>query len=121
MTEEEALKQFLAYIGNAVLVAHHASFDINMINQMLKREGLPKLKNKVLDTVNLYKASRTKSHLMFQNNDCSLDKIADNFALDVTDRHTAAGDALITALIFLKTTHSLMNKKGMSLRNLFKL
>ena len=47
LTETRALEQFLDYIGNAVLVAHHANFDITMINQALKRNGLPKLKNKV--------------------------------------------------------------------------
>ena len=35
--EQDALIKFLAHIGNAVLVAHHAAFDIAMINEGLKR------------------------------------------------------------------------------------
>ncbi len=116
--ETEALKRFLKYIGNSILVAHHATFDITMINQILHRKGLPKLKNKVIETVNLYKATRIKSNLIKQDN-YTLDEIAENYALDVSDRHTAAGDAFITALIFLKTTSLLRKKKNFSLKGLF--
>ena len=44
MEEREAIIQFLTHIKNAVLVAHHAAFDIAMFNEALKRLGLPKLK-----------------------------------------------------------------------------
>jgi DNA polymerase-3 subunit epsilon len=119
--EDEAIQHFLKYIKGAIIVAHHAQFDITMINKMLNLHNLPILKNRVLDTVQLYKATLPKSHLAFQNNDVSLDKIAENYRLDVCDRHTAAGDALITALVFLKTTAQLNSKKGLTLAQLFKL
>ncbi|MGG5486964.1 3'-5' exonuclease [Gaetbulibacter sp. PBL-D1] len=119
-TEEDALKLFLNYIGNSILVAHHARFDITMINKMLLRHNLPKLKNRVLDTVNLYRATRIKSNLIKQDK-YTLDEIAENYVLDVSDRHTAAGDALLTAIIFLKTTTILKNNKGLTLKKMFKL
>lgn len=118
-SEDEALKQFLNYIKNSILVAHHASFDLGMINQMLHRKGLPKLKNKMMDTVDLYKATRIKSNLIKQDN-YTLDEIAENYALDVSDRHTAAGDAYITAIIFLKTMAALSKKKNFRLKKYFK-
>ena len=120
MDEDTAIAQFLDYIGNAILVAHHATFDITMINQVLLRKGLPVLKNRYLDTVNLFKATRIKSNILDANNS-SLDYIASVYALDVSDRHTAAGDAFLTALIFLKTTSILTSKKGLTLKKLFKL
>lgn len=113
--EVEALKRFLKYIGNSILVAHHVGFDVNMINQMLWRQNLPKLKNKVVDTVKLYKATRIKSNLIKQDN-FTLDEIAENYALDVSDRHTSAGDAYITSIIFLKTIASLSKKKNFRLK-----
>mgnify|MGYP001142669189 FL=1 len=119
-TEEDALKLFLNYIRNSILVAHHARFDITMINKMLQRHKLPKLKNSVLDTVNLYRATRIKSNLIKQDK-YTLDEIAENYVLDVSDRHTAAGDALLTAIIFLKTTTLLKTNKGLTLKKLFKL
>ena len=118
-SETEAIIQFIEYIGNSVLVAHHALFDIRMINQMLHRNGLPELKNKVIDTVQLYKASRIKSNLIKQDN-FTLDEIAENYALDVSDRHTAAGDAFLTAIIFLKTTALLQKKKNFKLKQFVK-
>lgn len=120
-SEDEAIQQFLEYVGNAIIVAHHARFDLTMINEMLKRKGLPVLKNKVLDTVNLYRATRIKSNFIQYDKAYTLDEIAENYILDVSDRHTAAGDALITALIFLKTTAILSNKKQLTLAKMFKL
>jgi DNA polymerase-3 subunit epsilon len=65
VNEEEAIIEFLDYIKDAVLVAHHAAFDVAMINAALKRLQLPPLKNKVLDTGHLYMKTRldtSKSH-----------------------------------------------------------
>ncbi len=121
LTEEQALEQLLDFIGNAVLVAHHANFDITMINQALKRNGLPKLKNKVLDTVNLYRSTRIKSNLIDQNKNYSLDEIAENYGINVADRHTAAGDALITAIIFLKTLSKLNKSKVLTIKELLRI
>jgi len=96
--ESEAIVHFLNYIQDAVIVAHHAAFDIAMINQILLRQGLPQLKNKVLDTGHLFqktKRNTSKSHF-------SLDELAEQFKIPLHDRHTASGDAYITALLFLK-------------------
>jgi len=41
LSEAEAMEYFIAYIENAVLVAHHTAFDIEMINAALKRWGCP--------------------------------------------------------------------------------
>ncbi|NIK93422.1 3'-5' exonuclease [Mangrovimonas sp. CR14] len=120
LTEIEAIERFLDYLGNAIIVAHHTKFDVTMINNMLQRHGFPKLKNKVLDTVNLYRETKIRTNFN-QNETLSLDHIADKYLLDVSDRHTAAGDALLTALIFLKTTTILQNKKDWTLKDILKL
>ena len=96
--EEDAIIQFLAHIKNAVLVAHHAAFDVAMINQALKRLGLPKLKNKALDTGHVFNKTKldiSKSHF-------SLDDLSQRFKIPQHDRHTASGDAYITALLLVK-------------------
>lgn len=120
LSEEQAMIQFLEYIKDAVLVAHHAVFDIKMINCALERLGLPKLKNKVLDTMDLYAKTRIKSNFISPNKNYSLDEIAETYAINLADRHTAAGDALITALVFLKTI-SLLNKSNTLKLNAFML
>ena len=55
ITELAALKLFLKYIGNAVLVGHHVNFDVEMMNEILRRNKLPILLNKTIDTDFLYK------------------------------------------------------------------
>lgn len=119
LSEEDAIKQFLSYIKDSVLIAHHAAFDVKMINQSLNRMGLPNLKNKVIDTMNLYAGTRIKSNFIDKSIQYSLDDIAEAYSIDLMDRHTASGDALIAALIFLKTTAILKKSKSFKLERYF--
>lgn len=112
VSELEGLKHFLAFIGNSVLVAHHTKFDITMINKALKRHKLPPLKNKTLDTVKLYQKSLIKSPLVESKESYGLDELADKFNLSKKDRHTALGDAYITALLFIKILKRIKEKEG---------
>lgn len=110
--EKEAIIQFLEYLKNAVIVAHHAAFDVEMINKSLKRLELPKLKNKVLDTGILYKKLEpSEKHY-------SLDKLSEIFKIPLHDRHTASGDAYITGLLFLKIISKLKKTKTIQLKDL---
>ena len=121
ITELEALKKFLSYIQNSVLVAHHAGFDLKMINKALSRNRLPKLKNKVLDTAVLYKKTRIATNLIDRDKVYSLDEIAEAYNIDLTDRHTASGDAYITALIFMKLLSRLSKGKDSNLKDIYKI
>ena len=116
--ELEALKQFLSYIKGDVLVAHHANFDIGMIDEALIRNGLGKLRNKYLDTGTIYKKSK---HLIYQDHtkNYSLDELCEELKVEKTDRHTAIGDALITAIIFQKTLSRIFLNKEFNLKKLF--
>ncbi|MDC6405746.1 MULTISPECIES: PolC-type DNA polymerase III [Maribacter] len=118
ISEEAAMKKFLGYVENHIIVAHHAGFDIGMINSALKRLGLPKLKNTPLDTGVLYKKTLLKSYLVQPKEHYSLDDLAEKFLISKKDRHTALGDAYITALVFLKILVKIKEKKELSLRNL---
>ena len=113
VSELEAIKTFLAYIKNDVLIAHHANFDRNMVNQMLLRHGLGKLKNDFIDTGVLYKKS---IHIIYREKDkiYSLDELCKELNVPMVDRHTATGDALITALVFLKIIARLDKRKHLN-------
>ncbi len=117
--ELEGLNQFLIFLGDSIIVAHHAGFDITMINNGLERNGLPHLKNKILDTAFLYKKTLLNSPLLVRKENYSLDDLADKFDISKKDRHTAMGDAYITAIAFLKILNKLKAKKGFSLQRLF--
>ena len=118
--ELEALQQFLTYLGDAVIIAHHTVFDVTMINKALERNNLPHLNNKTLDTAYLYKKTLIKSHLFERKDHYTLDDLADKFDISKKDRHTALGDAYITAIAFLKIVKKLKEKKEMNLNPLFK-
>lgn len=117
--EKEALQIFLEYIKDSVLVAHHTSFDTGMINAALKRNGFKKLKNKTLDTETLFTRSKHIVNIIDPNKRYTLDEISSELKISVKDRHTAAGDAYITAIAFLKILAKLNKDGKMKFRDLF--
>jgi DNA polymerase-3 subunit epsilon len=121
ISELEAIQQLLAFLKNSVIIAHHATFDITMINRALERQGLPRLKNKVLDTSNLYKNTLITSTIFKKKDHYSLDELALKFDICKKDRHTAIGDAYITAITFLKILPRLRTKRPLTLKKLMQL
>ena len=98
LTETEAVVQFLDFIKDSTLVGHHVRFDVSMVNAALQRMGLGKLKNRSMDTDLMYQ----KFKGLPEDQHSGLDELCRVFKIQKSDRHTAAGDAFITALIFLR-------------------
>ena len=119
-TELQVLQLFLDYLGDSIIIAHHTKFDITMINNALERNGLPELSNKTLDTAVLYKKTLIKSNLLVRKDHYTLDDLADKFDISKKDRHTAIGDAYITAIAFLKILKKLRENKVTLLYQLFR-
>lgn len=87
---EDALDEFLEYAGDAVLVGHNIAFDLSLMNRTRPVE------NPVLDTMLLSIGA------FEERRDHTLDALAEHFDEPVTDRHTAPGDAALTARLFLR-------------------
>ncbi len=100
LSEQEAVKELLEFIGNSPLVGHHIRFDVAMIDQALKRMGLGKLKNRTYDTNLIFKQQH---HYPLEQN-ISLDDLCAHFRLKAENRHTALGDAYLTAIIHQRLT-----------------
>jgi DNA polymerase-3 subunit epsilon len=96
--ETEAVIQFLDFIKDSTLVGHHVRFDIKMVSASLQGMGLGKLKNRSMDTDLMYR----KFKGLHEDQHASLDELCQVFKIQKSDRHTATGDAFITALIFLR-------------------
>ena len=96
--EAEAMIRFLNFIKGSTLVSHNINLDVEMINQSLKRLGLGRLKNDIMDTNVLYQ----KWKALDENHKASLDEVCDALKIKKNERYTAAGNAYTTALIFLK-------------------
>lgn len=103
VTEKEALLIFLDFIKDATLVGHNIAFDIEIINQGLYRLNAGKLKNQYMDTDIMYQ----KLKYFPEEQHTSLDELCEVFKIRKTARHTASGDAYITALLFLKLKRKL--------------
>ncbi len=117
--EAEAVAAFTAFCGNAVLVGHHLAFDIAMIDGALRRAGAGSLKNRRIDTMDL--ARRANAHTDFlPPGFFQLDQLASRYGILLSDRHTAAGDAYITALLLFKLLAQLKKRGVNNLRDLLR-
>lgn len=94
---EAALRRFHAFARDAVLVAHNAAFDMAFLTKDLDDLDLS-FDQPVLDTVLL------AAHLQGTDKSLTLDALAERFSVTLRDedRHTALGDALATAEVFLR-------------------
>lgn len=120
ITEQEAVVAFLEYVKDSIIVAHHANFDMTMINRALERHGLPNLLNRTLDTGYLFKKTKAINKLLQNDRSFSLDDVCEELNITIKDRHTAAGDAMLTALAFLKILARLNFKQESTLKSLLR-
>lgn len=89
---------FLEFIGDAVLVAHNASFDMNFINFELKSIGMQTIESdRVIDTLEI---ARKK----FPGAKNNLDALCRRFAVDNSSRtkHGALLDSELLAAVYLE-------------------
>ena len=91
---EEVLHDVTQFIGESVLVGHHVPFDIRFLNKALHGRFRCRLRNPWLDTMLMYVAlSGRLGHY-------SLEEVARYCGVGISGRHTARGDALMTAAMF---------------------
>jgi DNA polymerase-3 subunit epsilon len=90
--------EFLAFIGDAPLVIHNASFDIKFINAELARVGREPLPlHRAIDTIEIAKRKLPGARY-------SLDELCKRFAIDLSARskHGALLDCQLTAQVYLE-------------------
>lgn len=123
ISKEEFVRRLLPYLGNSILVGHHLGFDLEMINRQLSDFGLDQLPNAGVDTLSL--AIRLEHGPQADQNRIkmgtySLDALCERYGIDTDDRHTAAGDAFLTAQLFLKLLKVAERKGIINYRDLIK-
>ncbi len=102
--EPEALCQFLDWLADGVIVGHHIQHDITLLNIACEKHFNRTLKNVVIDTMEASLTIRETGG--FKGDDWperhSLDALCERFGITPHDRHTALGDAFLTAQILLR-------------------
>ena len=102
-TIDRVLPAFHTFAQDTVLVAHNAAFDMRFLQLKEARTGV-RFEQPVLDTLLL-------SALVHPNQASHrLEAIAERFNITVIGRHTALGDAIVTAEVFLKLIPLLAEK-----------
>jgi DNA polymerase-3 subunit epsilon len=97
---EEVLPAFRAFLEGSVLVAHNGAFDM----AFLRKVGIDQ--PPLVDTLLL-------AHLLFPDlKDHRLERLAERFGVPVLGRHTALGDALMTAEVYARMI-PLLKERGL--------
>jgi DNA polymerase III subunit epsilon len=102
--EPKALELFLEYLKDGVIVGHHIGHDIASLDAGYERHWGFHLQNRCLDTMYLalhlqeagaFADRRPQRHF-------TLDALCSMFGVAPHGRHTAVGDAFLTAQVFLR-------------------
>lgn len=98
--ESAAVTAFLDYIGSSVLVGHHVGFDKAILRAAALRLGRDVV-NPALDTMRIALALQDAGLLSLEGG-FELDMLCQHFGIVPHDRHTAPGDAYLTAQVFTR-------------------
>jgi DNA polymerase III subunit epsilon len=100
--EHTALETFLKYLGDGVIVGHHIGHDVETFNAGYERHFGFRLQNPSLDTMSLTLHLERDGAFAGRPpiQEYSHDALCVLFDIVPHDRHTAPGDAFMTALVF---------------------
>lgn len=107
-TLPDVLPDFRRFVGGAIPVGHTAQLDLGFLRPALRRARLPSLE-RVLDTAVL------ASTVMPAREDISLEGLCAYFGIEPVGRHTALGDAVLTARVFLRMYDYLAHRHAFTL------
>ncbi|SDJ71711.1 PolC-type DNA polymerase III [Sediminibacillus albus] len=101
----EVMRDFHEWMGDSVLVAHNASFDMGFLNEGLKKIGYQKAENPVIDTLELarFLYPSLKNHRL--NTLCKM------LDIELTQHHRAIYDAEATGYLLWKLLKESFNKE----------
>lgn len=104
LDEADALLRFLDYVRDGVIVGHHIGHDIGVLDAACERHWGVRTRNRSLDTMDLTLHLERDGAFAGRPpiRSFTLDALCEMFGVIPHDRHTASGDAFITAQVFLR-------------------
>ena len=90
--------EFLEFVGDSILIAHNAQFDMGFINAELKRSGRDPL------PARRFKDTLAMAHAKFPGSPASLDALCKRFGISLSarDKHGAIIDSELLAAVYLE-------------------
>jgi len=110
---DDIIDQVLDFIGDSILVAHNASFDVPFLNSVLKRLKRPPLKNRTLCTHLMSK------YLVPNILNSNLNYMSRIFGIDHSKAHRALEDATATAHLLNRFLKIFMDKGITKINHLY--
>ncbi|WP_367368526.1 PolC-type DNA polymerase III [Schleiferilactobacillus harbinensis] len=101
-SEEEIIKKFTDFVGDAIVVGHNVTFDIGFINVARKRLGWPAVPNPIVDTLIM---SRT---LHPERGRHTLDSLSRVYKITLTQHHRASDDSEATGYLYFALLKEMM-------------
>ena len=102
----EALEKMLKFIGNRPIVGYNVGYDLAVLDQYLRplfNFGMP---NRFIDVMDLYRQKTQLSGGVECQINLSFEAIASSLDVPVLGRHTALGDAITTAIMYVRLKSS---------------
>lgn len=116
--EQVMMEELLPILSDALIVCHHVGFDLSRISKVLQRHFNIRFKTRALDTAVLAMHELPAFHKTGYPNQRmpTLDDVCAQLDLPIIGRHTAEGDAFMTAEIFLFLCGRLQRRLGRPLQ-----
>ncbi|GAA5346252.1 PolC-type DNA polymerase III [Planifilum fimeticola] len=101
----EVLQRFLEFVGDSVLVAHNARFDMGFLQMGVQRLGLDSITNPVIDTLEMARSlySGLKNY--------RLNTLCKHFGIELKQHHRAIHDAEATGHLLWKMVEDCLARK----------
>ncbi len=109
----QALHDFMDFIGNRVLIAHGSGHDKQFLSSALWRTSKVNLTHRILDTMMIAKWLEPKAiHY-------GLDEVLGRYGVEVTERHHALHDSVMTAKLYFKFLKRISDRQVTTLGELY--
>lgn len=99
----EAIEKLLDFIGNRPICGFYIEYDRAILNRYIKQLYNFKLPNRFIEVSEIY-VSRKRRYIPEVQLDLTFEGLANDLNVPVIERHTAIGDVISTALMYIKLT-----------------
>lgn len=109
----DGLHKFLEFVQNSILIAHGSGHDKHFLNSALWKTSKINLSHRLLDTMMIAKWLHPKQ------DSYDLDSLLDMYDIEVTQRHHALEDSLMTAKLWSRMLSAICDRGVTNLGDLY--